>query len=107
MAALAILRWFINRQRMVNVYETSLRGPERPVSIGGQRVADLLPVPALAGNVTLSFVVLSYAGAVAVVVVADPYRHPDLAYLKDRFQQQLDALCAQSHSGGRSGRVTR
>ncbi len=96
LAAVGAFRWFVNRQRVVNVYETNLRGPDRPLGLAGHRVTDVLPVTALAGNVSLSFAVLSYAGRLSVVVVADPDLHPDLTVLGEELQRELDRLAAAS-----------
>jgi len=44
------------------------------------------------GNVTLSFAVLSYAGSLAVVAIADRDAHPELDRLVALLQAELDAL---------------
>ena len=55
----------------------------------------MVPVTVTAGNVTVSFGVLSYAGTLAVTVVADPGRLPDLGVL----------TAANPQSAGRSSQA--
>jgi hypothetical protein len=45
-----------------------------------------------AGNATVCFEVLSYAGTVAVTAVADPDRFPDLAALAAALHDELDLV---------------
>lgn len=92
LSAVGALRPFINRQRLVNVYETNLRGPDTPLSIAGRRISDILPVSAITGNISLSFAVLSYAGRLSVLIVADPDHHPDLPLLRELLQAELTAI---------------
>lgn len=94
LAALHLLRWLINRQQMVNVFETNLRGPDRQITIAGNRVTDVLPITDITGNVAMSFAVLSYGGTLAVVVMADPDLQPDLSALASLLQHELDDLAA-------------
>jgi diacylglycerol O-acyltransferase / wax synthase len=91
-AALGVFRWLTNRQRMINVVETNLRGPETPMTFGGNVITEVLPVTSLTGNVTVSFAVMSYAGSIAVVVVADPERNRDVETLGALLQRELDTL---------------
>ncbi|HUZ56223.1 MAG TPA: wax ester/triacylglycerol synthase domain-containing protein [Streptosporangiaceae bacterium] len=99
LAALGLLRWLINRQRLVNVFVTNLRGPADQFRFAGAVIADVIPVTDIAGNVTLSFGVMSYAGTLVVVVVADPDRHPDLDTLAGLLQSELDDLAVASSAG--------
>jgi hypothetical protein len=103
LAALGLLRWLINRQRLVSVFVTNLRGPADQVRFAGAVIADVIPITDIAGNVTLSFGVLSYAGALVVVVVADPDRHPDLDALAGLLQSELDDLAVESSPGREAG----
>lgn len=90
LAALGLLRWLIDRQRLVNVFVTNLRGPDDRYRFAGAVITEVIPVTNIAGNVTLSFGVMSYAGALVVVIVADPDRHPDLDVLAGLLQSELD-----------------
>lgn len=92
LAALRIVRWFVNHQRFVNIFVTNLRGPESRLSFAGATVADVLPITMIAGNVTLSFGVMSYAGSLTIAVVADPRCHRDLDALTAALQSELDSL---------------
>jgi len=76
----------------VNTFLTNVRGPREPLSVGSLRIAELIPVPAISGNVGIAFAVLSYAGRLTVTVIADPDRCPDVERLAQRVQAQLDAL---------------
>jgi diacylglycerol O-acyltransferase / wax synthase len=59
-------------------------------------VEAIVPVAAgEAGNVTVSFDALSYAGTLAVTVMADADRVPDLPVLAAALRSQFDALVAQ------------
>jgi diacylglycerol O-acyltransferase / wax synthase len=89
---LGLLRWYVDRQRMVSTFVTNVRGPAAPLSFLGSPVTALLPLPATTGNVTVAFAVLSYAGTLAVTVLADPDACPDLALLAGSLQGELDRL---------------
>lgn len=91
-AALGVFRWLTDRQRMVNVFETNLRGPDARLRFGGNLVTEVLPVTSITGNVCVSFAVMSYAGTIAVVIVADPERQPDVDVLGTLLQQELDTV---------------
>lgn len=92
LAAAGVLGWLLNRQRMINTVVTNLRGPDRRLSLFGVPVADVVALPTTAGNVTVGFAVLSYAGVLSVTITADPATCPDLDDLAERLQQQLDDL---------------
>lgn len=104
LAAVGLLRWFINRQRTVHTFETNLRGPDRRLTFAGHPLTDVLPLAIITGNVTTSFAVLSYAGTLTVVVIADPERLPDLDALTRSLQDELDWMAAERTAG--PGRTT-
>lgn len=91
-AALGVLRWLIERQRMVTTFVTNLRGPGAPVSFLGSPVAEVFPLTAVTGNVTVAFAVLSYAGTLAVTVTVDADAVPDAGLLVDALRDELDAV---------------
>jgi WS/DGAT/MGAT family acyltransferase len=93
LAALRLFRWLVDRQRLVNAFLTNLAGPARPLSFGGLRVTDLIPVTITAGNVSVAFAALSYAGTLTVSVIVDPDLVPDLAALAAALDGELEALC--------------
>lgn len=92
LAALGLLRWFVDRQRLVNSFLTNIRGPAGPVSFTGMDVHEVVPVTVTAGNVTVAFAALSYAGRLTIAVVVDPDRVPDLTSVTDALRAQLDTL---------------
>jgi WS/DGAT/MGAT family acyltransferase len=96
MAATGLLRRYVDRQRLVSTFVSNLRGPDRPVTVDGRRVRDLIPLTSITGNVTVSFAVLSYAGTLTVVIVADPDRTPDQDRLAELLGRELEALAAAS-----------
>ncbi len=84
MAALALsglTRFFIRRQHLVNVLVTNLSGPQFPLYVAGARLLDAVPIPPIAGNVTVSFAALSYDGNLDLSVHADRQAWPDLEVL--------------------------
>lgn len=81
LAITGLTRFFIRRQRLVNVLATNLHGPEFPLYIAGARILGALAIPPIAGNVTVSFAALSYSGHFDVSVHADAEAWPDLEVL--------------------------
>jgi diacylglycerol O-acyltransferase / wax synthase len=71
-------RWYIERQRLINVFVTNMVGPSEPLSMLGAEVLDIVPVAPISGNVPIAIGVLSYAGTLTVSVNADPEALPDL-----------------------------
>lgn len=96
MGALGLLRPFIEHQRMIQVFVSNVPGPPMPVSLAGARVVGITPMTTLAGNVTLSFLALSYAGELTVSVSADPAVLPD----PDRAAQILHTELARLTAPG-------
>jgi diacylglycerol O-acyltransferase len=72
-----LLLFAVMRQR-VNVTTASITGPETPLHLCGARVLEVFPVLPLIANEPLGVGALSYAGRLAVGVVADPDVYPDL-----------------------------
>ncbi|MCU1453204.1 MAG: hypothetical protein JWN46_1350 [Acidimicrobiales bacterium] len=92
LAFLGILRWFIDRQRSVHTFVTNVRGPDTQLSFLGSTIVDLIPIAMITGNVTVSFAVLSYAGALNITVIADPDACPDLPALRQTLDDELRRL---------------
>jgi diacylglycerol O-acyltransferase len=83
----------MNHQRRLHTLVSNVRGPDRPLTLAGAPVAAIVPVSVgEAGNLTVNFVALSYAGTLTVTVTADPDRVPDLPVLAAALQAELDAL---------------
>ncbi len=101
LAALGALPWAIRRQRFVNVFLTNLRGPRQRMRFAGAEITDVLPLTLIAGNVTVSFAILSYAGTLAVVITADPDRHGDLGTLTAAVAAEIEELSALSPATAR------
>jgi WS/DGAT/MGAT family acyltransferase len=92
LARLGIFRWFINRQRLVHTFVTNLRGPAGRLSLVGTTVDGIAAIAVVAGNVTMSFAAISYAGTMTITVITDPDACPDLPQLRRSLHRQLDLL---------------
>jgi hypothetical protein len=77
---------------MVNGFVSNLRGPGERLAFLGAEVREVIPVSGTAGNVTVAFAALSYAGTLAVTLIGDPDACPDLTQLRDDLQGELDLL---------------
>lgn len=80
---LGLVRWFIRRQRVISFIESDVVGPAAPIRLLGLPVVDLVPVTPVAGNLTVAFVALSYAGRLVVTVCADAESLPVLTGAMD------------------------
>ena len=103
LAGTGLFRAFVNRQRMVHTFATNLRGPAEPVTFGGAPVRAVIPVPSTAGNVTVTFGVLSYAGALRITVLCDPGRMPDVAVLTAAMRRELGGELGGAGRPGSAG----
>jgi len=92
LARLGVFGWIIGRQHLVNTFVTNLRGPETELAFAGSPVTDVVAVSVIAGNVSVAFAVLSYAGTLGITVIADPDACPDVDVLTSALQNELDAL---------------
>ena len=81
LAKTGFTRWYIRRQHLINVLTTNLPGPPAALYLAGARLEDAIAIPPIAGNVTVSFAALSYAGTLNLSVVADAASWPDLDVL--------------------------
>lgn len=71
---------------------TNLRGPEERLEIFGFPITGIVPLSVNTGNITVSFAVLSYAGTLTIMIVADPDACPDLPALQQALTEELAAL---------------
>nr|RZI34419.1 putative diacylglycerol O-acyltransferase [Cryobacterium sp. SO1] len=78
LARVGLYQRFIERQRLIHTFTSNLRGPAVPLTIFGAPITAILPLSPCTGNVTIAFAALSYAGTLAITVVADPDACPDL-----------------------------
>jgi WS/DGAT/MGAT family acyltransferase len=92
LGALGLLQTAVNHQRAVNTFLTDLRGPAQRLAVLGSEITDVIVVPGLAGNVTVSFAALSYAGTLTITILVDPDRCRDLSVLAQELRVELDAL---------------
>jgi len=79
------------RQR-VNVISASIPGPTWPLFLAGARVLEVAPVLPLLGNQPLGVGAVSYAGTIAIAVVADREVGDDLDTFVAGLRDELDAL---------------
>ena len=63
---------------MVNFFVTNVPGPHAPLFVLGASIEDVMPIPVLAGNVTLAFAALSYCERLNILVTADATTCPDI-----------------------------
>jgi diacylglycerol O-acyltransferase / wax synthase len=89
LARAGLLRWFVNRQRLVHTFATNLRGPAQPLTFAGAPLRAVIPVAITAGNVPVTFAALSYAGTVWLTVLSDPDQEPDVDTLTAALRQEL------------------
>lgn len=92
LAAVGVFRWFINRQRLVHTFTTNVRGPAEALTFLGARITDVVALTITTGNVTVSFAALSYAGTLAVTIIADVDTCPDLTALHHALSDELGRL---------------
>ena len=94
LARLRVFQWVIDRQRLVTTFVTNLHGPSEELRLAGQRITALVPISVVAGNVTVAFAALSYAGRLGVTVIVDPDVGPDGPAVVAALREELDALVA-------------
>ncbi len=101
LAAVGLFQPFVARQRLVHTFETNVRGPSRPLALGGVPITRIVPVAVNPGNVTVSFGVLSYAGRLLVSVLSDPDHVPEHDLLRHRLVEELGSApySAPDHEG--------
>ncbi len=87
-----LFRWFVDRQRLVNSFLTNVRGPQEHVTFSGARVTQIVPITITAGNVTVAFAILSYAGTLTTTVIVDPDAVPDIDVLTSALRSEIRAL---------------
>jgi diacylglycerol O-acyltransferase len=85
--------WYLAHQRRFHTLVSNLAGPDERLTLAGRTAEAIVPVAAgESGNVTVSFDALSYAGSLAVTVMADRDRVPDLPVLTAALRAQFAAL---------------
>ena len=92
-AALGGYHWYMNHQRRMHTLVSTVRGPERPIAFAGAPIVGIIPISVgEAGNMTVSFTVLSYADDLTITAVVDPDRFPDMPTLIRALQAELALL---------------
>jgi diacylglycerol O-acyltransferase / wax synthase len=91
-ARTGLAKVYIERQHMINVLTTNLPGPPVALYFAGARLLGAAAIPPIAGNVTVSFAALSYAGRLTVTVVADARAWPDLDVLVEGLRSTWNEL---------------
>ncbi|MEU3274957.1 wax ester/triacylglycerol synthase domain-containing protein [Saccharomonospora sp. NPDC006951] len=99
-ARLNLLRWLVDHQRMLSTSVTYLRGPSARLAFLGTPISEVIPLSTVKGNMTVSFVALSYGGRLTVTAVTDPGRVRDLPVLMAGLRDELAALSAPRGTGG-------
>jgi hypothetical protein len=90
----------IDRQRLIIMFVTNLRGPDAPALVHA-RVGEVARVTTTVGNVPVVFAALCYAGTLRLT---DPDPDPDAfrswtnALVPD-LRAEVDALCASAPTG--------
>jgi len=98
MARLGLARRLSRHQHMINLVESNVPGPSAPIRILGAPVLDLVPVGAIAGNLTITFLTISYAGQLVITAVADRDRFRDLPVALAGMTREWTALTASSRT---------
>ena len=94
LGALRVLHRLLDRQRLVNTLVTNLPGPTDRLSFLGVPITRLIPVTTSAGNVSISFAALSYAGTLTVTAAVDPENWTDRELIVEHLRRALDDLVA-------------
>jgi hypothetical protein len=77
-------RWYMNHQHRLHTLVSHVRGPGEPVTFGGSRIAEAVPVAVgEGGNMPVYFEAMSYAGTLTITVIVDPENLPESAELVD------------------------
>ena len=89
LARIGLYQKFISGQRMIHTFVSTMRGPESGQALFGCPIAGIVPLSVPTGNVTVSFVVLSYAGELVVTIAADPDTCPDMEVLQEMMAEEF------------------
>lgn len=87
--ALHLVRWFSDRQRLVNTFATTIPGPAHPVTLLGTPVTQITPLVLNQGNTTIAFASITYAGQLTISIVADPTCGPDPVTVGEHLRERL------------------
>ncbi len=93
LAAVGLYRRFVDGQRLIHTFVSNVHGPDRTLGLVGCPITGIVPLSMAGGNVTVSFAVLSYAGRLAITVIADPDTCPELPLLRQTLEEELSSMC--------------
>jgi WS/DGAT/MGAT family acyltransferase len=100
LARLGGYRWYMNHQRRMHTLVSHVRGPVDRLGFGGATIVDAVPLGVGDdSNMPVYFEVLSYAGTLAVAVVADPEHFPEVEQLSDTLRRDLHELTRPASPG--------
>ena len=91
---LHLVRWFLDRQRLVNTLLTAVPPIAGPVRIAGIPVTAVVPLVLNQGNTTAAFATTRHAGRLTIAVTTDPDTGPDAGPLLERLSRTLTELAA-------------
>jgi diacylglycerol O-acyltransferase / wax synthase len=95
LARLGGYRFYMQHQRRFHTLVAHVRGPAEPVRLGGHEVSMAIPVAVSnAGNTTVYFQVLSYAGVLTITAIVDPDHGPDPDDVIRRLGHELEMIMA-------------
>jgi hypothetical protein len=89
---LHLVRWFLDRQRLVNTLLTAVPATPGPISIAGTPVAAVVPLVLNQGNTTAAFATARHAGRLTIAVATDPDTGLDGELLVQRLSRTLTEL---------------
>jgi diacylglycerol O-acyltransferase / wax synthase len=90
-------------QRMSNSYVANVPGPPFALSLAGAPILEAFPLVPLVGNLTVGIGALSYAGQLAITVVADADACPDPGVLVAAMERDLETLARRCAAPAASG----
>ena len=91
---LHLVRWFLDRQRLVNTFLSAVPPTPGPISVAGTPVTAVVPLVINQGNTTAAFATTRHAGRLAIAVTTDPDTGPDAGLLLERLSRTLTELTA-------------
>jgi diacylglycerol O-acyltransferase len=82
----------VNRQPLVNLVVTNVRGSPTPLYLLGARMLEFLPYVPLGANTTVGVAILSYAGQLDAGVTVDPEACPDATVLVEGMEATFASM---------------
>jgi hypothetical protein len=96
LAHAGLYRRWIEHQHRLHTLVSNVPGPHELLAFGGVPIRAIVPVSVGdSGNVSVSFLALSYADVLTVTLIADPDAVPELSDLAALVQAELDALVGE------------